>query len=70
MYYMQQTRPRTVSIYDSVGPLVRAGEVSPAAVGGSSWSDWFDVAQPVDRFGFIAAWWREHGKWDTLLAVL
>ncbi len=26
--------------------------------------------QPVDRFGFFAAWWREHGKWDTLLAVL
>jgi hypothetical protein len=70
-YYAHQTRHRTLSVFDSVGPLVRMGDMSPAALAGISWSDWFHVAAPADRFGFMAAWWREHGRrWDTLLAFL
>jgi hypothetical protein len=43
----------------------------PAALSDTSWSDWFHVVPPTDRFGFMAAWWREHGKsWNTLLAFL
>jgi hypothetical protein len=69
--YVQQTRHRTITVFDSVGPLMRASDVLPAALNGTSWSDWFHVAQPADRFGFMAAWWREHGRrWDTWLAFL
>ncbi len=71
IYYVQQTRHRTIAVFDSVGPLVRSSHVLLAALSDTSWSDWFHLAQPTDRFGFIAAWWRERGKsWDTLLAFL
>jgi hypothetical protein len=72
VHYVHQTRHRTISVFDSFGPLVRAGDMFPAgALSGTSWSDWFRVAQPADRFGYMAVWWREHGKrWDTLLAFL
>jgi hypothetical protein len=71
IYYVQQTRPVTYTVFDSVGPLTRGSDRSPAALNGTIWSDWFYVAKPVDQFGFMAAWWREHGgHWDTLLAYL
>jgi hypothetical protein len=71
IYYVQQTRPFTYKVFDSIGPLTRGSDKSPAVLNGTVWSDWFDVAKPVDRFGFMAAWWREHGRrWDTLLAFL
>ncbi len=46
VHYVQQTRQRTVAVLDSLGPLVRGGDMLPAVLNGTSWSDWFRVAQP------------------------
>jgi hypothetical protein len=68
-HYVQQTRPRVIRVFDSVGPATRRD--SAAALNGTSWSDWFLVDRPADRLGFFGVWWRERGRrWDTLLAFL
>ncbi len=68
-HYVQQTRRRVTTVFDSVGPVVRSD--SAAALNGSSWSDRFRVVRPADRLGFFEVWWRDHGRrWDTLLAFL
>jgi hypothetical protein len=71
-HYVQQTRRRMHSVYVSAStPVMVSGETSPSMPGVTIWSDWFRVAQPAHRFGYLGIWWREYGRqWDTLLAFL
>jgi hypothetical protein len=79
LHAYQQAQPKSISIVDSFGSLAHAqllydsfGDLIPNQpyYGGnaSHWSDCFIVQTPVDRFGFLKAWWLSH--WTDFEVIL
>ena len=87
IHYVSQTQATTYVVQDSIGNLSAAvialgnetfNEGKPLwqtwtgdGVLPGSWSDFFVVETPVDRWGFLNLWWQTHGArvWYWLSAM-
>jgi hypothetical protein len=57
---LQESKPKSVFVVDSFGPVVPAPGLLPGRnyTGGNStsWSDCFEIRAPSDKWGFLAYW--------------
>jgi hypothetical protein len=62
LHYVQEAKPRSISVLDSFGPLQWANATT------DSWSDCFQLHAPADRNGFLSTWWQTYQK-DALIIM-
>jgi hypothetical protein len=87
LHYLQQTKPTGFMILDSFGPPQPASYQTVAegwdygkpilyswtgkSTKGTSWSDFFYVETPTNRWGFVEHWWSENkNRIENWLPVL
>ena len=56
LHYLQEAKPRSVYVIDSLGPLVEANSTL------TSWSDCFKIHAPADHYGFLNTWAQNYAN--------